>query len=173
MVSYLAEYIELRYVMNMLPIIAIMITVSISSIFENEKYNEIIAVIAVLLLIGYGFIKEKPLYLYKGYNNYIEISERYKEDDLVYVGYTFFNHMQSMPEFMNYRKTLMIYNDQLDFINQEDELKDKDEFILSVNWSMNPEQTVEDVLRISGFSNYEMIYYGCDEIEQTIYRIYK
>ena len=81
--------------------------------------------------------------------------------------------MQSMPEFMNYRKTLMIYNDQLDFINQEDELKDKDEFILSVNWSMNPEQTVEDVLRISGFSNYEMIYYGCDEIEQTIYRIYK
>ena len=173
MISYLAEYIELRYVMNILPIIAIMITLSISSIFENEKYNEIIAIVAVLLLIGYGFVKEKPLYLYKGYNNYIEISEKYKDDDLVYVGYTFFNHMQSMPEFMNYRKTFMIYNDQLDFINQDDELKDKNEFILSVNWSMDPEKTVEEVVRISGFSNYEMIYYGCDEIEQTIYRIYK
>ena len=47
------------------------------------------------------------------------------------------------------------------------------EFILSVNWSMDPKKTVEEVVRISGFSNYEMIYYGCDEIEQTIYRIYK
>lgn len=172
-IAKLTEFIELRYVMNILPIIAIMIIMAISSIFENTKYNMIIASVALIVLIGYGFITEKPLYLYEDYKRYVEIAEKYKEDDFVYIGYSFFNHMQSMPEFMTYNKSLIIFNDQIDRLKGDEELKDKNEFILSVNISMEPEKTVNEVIEKSGYSGYELLYEGAEEVEQVIYRIYK
>lgn len=172
-IACLTEFIELRYVMNILPIVAIMIIVTVGSIFESPKYDFMIAVVAVVMLLGYGFITEKPLYLYKGYHNYVEIAEKYKDDDFVYVGYTFFNHMQSMPEFMKYKRSFMIYNDQLDKLANTNELDDKAEFILSVNEGMEPEKVLDEVMSITGFDGYELIYGGCPEIEQVLYRVYR
>lgn len=173
LVAKLAEFLELRYVMNILPIVAIMIMMAIGSIFENKKYNIMLATVALILLVGYGFLTEKPLYLYKDYNKYIDISKKYSDDDLVYVGYTFFNHIQSLPEFTNYKKTFMIYNDQTDRLKDDEELSDKNEFILSVHRNMEPEKVVSEVLEYTGFSNYELIYEGDQEINQVIYRIYR
>lgn len=173
LVAKLAEFLELRYVMNILPIVAIMIMMAIGSIFENKKYNIMLATVALILLVGYGFLTEKPLYLYKDYNKYIDISKKYSDDDLVYVGYTFFNHIQSLPEFTNYKKTFMIYNDQTDRLKDDGELSDKNEFILSVHRNMEPEKVVSEVLEYTGFSNYELIYEGDQEINQVIYRIYR
>ena len=170
LVAKLAEFLELRYVMNILPIVAIMIMMAIGSIFENKKYNIMLATVALILLVGYGFLTEKPLYLYKDYNKYIDISKKYSNDDLVYVGYTFFDHIQSLPEFTNYKKTFMIYNDQT---NRLKDLSDKNEFILSVHRNMEPEKVVSEVLEYTGFSNYELIYEGDQEINQVIYRIYR
>ena len=173
LVDKLAEFLELRYVMNILPIVAIMIMMAIGSIFENKKYNIMLATVALILLVGYGFLTEKPLYLYKDYNKYIDISKKYSDDDLVYVGYTFFDHIQSLPEFTNYKKTFMIYNDQTDRLKDDEELSDKNEFILSVHRNMEPEKVVSEVLEYTGFSNYELIYEGDQEINQVIYRIYR
>lgn len=164
LVAKLAEFLELRYVMNILPIVAIMIMMAIGSIFENKKYNIMLATVALILLVGYGFLTEKPLYLYKDYNKYIDISKKYSDDDLVYVGYTFFDHIQSLPEFTNYKKTFMIYNDQTDRLKDDEELSDKNEFILSVHRNMEPEKVVSEVLEYTGFSNYELIYEGDQEI---------
>lgn len=172
-IAKITEFLELRYVMNILPIISILIMMAVGSIFENKIYNNMIAFAAVVLLTGYGFATVKPLYLYKGYNDYIEISEKYSEDNLVYVGYTFFNHIQSLPEFMNYKKSLMIYDDQLEATKNNEELENSQEFILSVNWGMNPEKVRKQVMQNTGYTNYELIYEGCEQIEQTIYRIYK
>lgn len=171
LVAKLAEFLELRYVMNILPIVAIMIMLAVGSIFENKKYNVMIATVALVLLVGYGFLTEKPLYLYKGYQKYIDISKEYSEDDLVYVGYTFFNHIQSLPEFMNYKKTFMIYNDQTDELIDNEELKDKNEFILSVNSSMDPERVLNETLANTGFNHYEVLYEGCPDVDQIIYKI--
>ena len=173
LVAKLAEFLELRYVMNILPIVAIMIMMAIGSIFENKKYNIMLATVALILLVGYGFLTEKPLYLYKDYNKYIDISKKYSDDDLVYVGYTFFDHIQSLPEFTNYKKTFMIYNDQTDRLKDDEELSDKNEFILSVHRNMEPDKVVSEVLEYTGFSNYELIYEGDQEINQVIYRIYR
>ena len=173
LVAKLAEFLELRYVMNILPIVSIMIMIAIGSIFENKKYNIMIATVALVLLIGYGFLTEEPLYLYKDYTKYIDISKQYSEDDLVYVGYTFFNHIQSLPEFINYKKTFMIYNDQTDELINNEELSDKSEFILSVHRNMEPEKVLSQVLVNTGFTNYELIYEGDQEVNQIIYRIYR
>lgn len=171
--AFLTEFIDLRYVMNILPLVSIMIVLAVGTIFEHKQYDYIIALTTVILLLGYGFLTEEPLYLYKGYNKYIEISEKYSEDRFVYVGYTFFNHMQSMPEFMNYKESIMVYNDQLDAVIENEKLKEENEFILSVNISMNPEEVAKTIVDKTEFTNYELIYDGCDYVEQIIYRVYK
>ena len=38
---------------------------------------------------------------------------------------------------------------------------------------MEPEKVVSEVLEYTGFSNYELIYEGDQEINQVIYRIYR
>jgi len=172
-IAKIAEFLELRYVMNILPIIAVLIMMAVGSIYENKIYNNMIAFAAVILLSWYGFTTEKPQYLYKGYDNYIEISKEYSEDNLVYVGYTFFNHIQSLPEFMNYNKTLMIYNDQLEATINNEELQNANEFILSVNSSMDPEGVRQKIMENTGFEQYELLYNGCEGVDQVIFRIYR
>jgi len=172
-IAKFTQFIELRYIMNILPIVAIMIIMAVGQIFENDRYNKMVAIASVILLLGYGFITEKPLYLYKGYEKYIDISEEYQKDDLVYVGYSVFNHMQSIPEFLNYKKSLMIYNDELDVLINDEELADQNEFILSVNISMNPEEVVKEVLEKTNYSGYELLYEGCEGVEQVVYRVYR
>mgnify|MGYP007014485004 FL=1 len=169
----LAEFLVLRYVMNILPIVAIMIIMAISAIFENEKYNKMVAVAALIVLIGYGFLTEEPISLNKGYNKYIEIAEKYKEDDLVYVGYTFFNHISSIDEFMRYNKTLLLNDTELETLVGDKELEDKNEFILSVNFYMNPEKVVQEVLEKTEYTKYELIFEGVEGIDQKIYKIYR
>lgn len=169
----LAEFLVLRYVMNILPIVAIMIIMAISAIFENEKYNKMVAIAGLIVLTGYGFLTEEPISLNKGYNKYIEIAEKYKEDDLVYVGYTFFNHISSIDEFMRYNKTLLLNDTELETLVGDKELEDKNEFILSVNFYMNPEKVVQEVLEKTEYTKYELIFEGVEGIDQKIYKIYR
>lgn len=171
--AVLAEFLELRYVMNILPIVAIMISMAISTIFENEKYNKMVAIAGLIVLTGYGFLTEEPICLYKGYNKYIEIAEEYKEDNLVYVGYSFFNHMQAIPEFMEYDKTLLLNDTELETLVGDKELEDKNEFILSVNSYMNPKKVIQEVLEKTGYTRYELIFKGVEGIDQEIYKIYR
>ena len=172
-IARITEFLELRYVMNMLPIVAILIIMAVSSIFENKNYNYLIGIAAVIILTGYGLLTEEPLYLYKGYNNYLEIAEKYSEDNLVYVGYTFFNHIQSLPEFTKYKKTFMIYNDQINELENDEELESSNEFILSVNKYMDDEKVLKEVMDVTQYPNYELIYEGCEGVDQVIYRIYR
>lgn len=169
----LAEFLVLRYVMNVLPIIAIMIIMAISTIFENEKYNKMVAIAGLIVLTGYGFLTEEPECLNKGYNKYIEIAEQYKENDLVYVGYTFFNHIASIEEFMIYDKTLFLNNTELETLVNDKELEDKKQFILSVNSNMNPEKVIQEVLEKTGYTRYELIFEGIEGVDQKIYKIYR
>ncbi len=172
-IAKIAPYLELRYIMNILPIVSIMIVMAISGIFENKSYNTIVVSVAVAFLTIYGLVMTKPLFLYEGYQEYIDISEKYSEDAYVFVGYTFFNHIQSVPEFMNYKQTLMLYPDQLDCTKNNEVLEEADEFILSINHYMGAEEILSTILENTGYTNYEVLTYGCDGIDNYIYRVYR
>ncbi len=171
--AQIIEVLALKYVMIILPIIAIMIIMAISTIFENEKYNKMVAIAGLIVLTGYGFLTEEPEYLNKGYNKYLDVAEQYKEDDLVYVGYTFYNHIASIQEFMKYDKTLLLNDTELETLVGDKELEDKNEFILSVNFYMNPEKVVQEVLEKTEYTKYELIFEGVEGIDQKIYKIYR
>jgi len=74
---------------------------------------------------------------------------------------------------MNYNKTLMIYNDQLEATINNEELQNANEFILSVNSSMDPEGVRQKIMENTGFEQYELLYNGCEGVDQVIFRIYR
>ena len=173
-ISKIAPYLEIRYIMNILPIIAMMMVMLISGIFENKFYNTLLAFVLVTLITIYSFIFIKPMFLYEGYQEYIDISEKYSEDSVVFVGYTFFNHIQSVPEFMNYKQTLMLSKDQLDLTKDDEVLESSNEFILIVNKYLGNEEVLKTVMENTGYSQYELLYYGdAKGIDNCVYRVYR
>ncbi|MBR3153135.1 MAG: glycosyltransferase family 39 protein [Clostridia bacterium] len=173
-IAKIAPYMEMRYIMNMLPILSIIIVIGISGLFDNKMYNTLIASVAVVFLIGCGFVFGKPLFLYKGYQEYIDISEKYSDDSLVYVGYTIFNHIESVPEFMNYKQTLMLSTEQLDLTKNDKVLDNSDEFILIVNRHLGNEHVLKTVMENTGYSHYEILKDDSDEgMDNFVYRVYR
>lgn len=175
-IAQIAPYTELRYIMNVLPITTIFVVMMVGSMFDNRTYEILLVAAMVIGLTGYGFLTQKPIGLYEGYNDYLEVAEENKDLDLVYVGYSFFNHIQFLPEYMIYDKCLLMSQSDLYWLENDEELKDKDEFILSVEvTSANDEEVLKTVLEYTGFDKYEVLMEpgGVQDINNKIYRIYK
>ena len=74
----IAPYVELRYIMIVLPITTIFVVMMVGSMFDNRTYEILLVAAMVIGLTGYGFITQKPSYLYEGYNKYLEVAEDIK-----------------------------------------------------------------------------------------------
>ena len=173
-IAQIAPYTELRYIMNVLPIASIFVVMMVGSMFDNRNYEILLVAVMVVGLSGYGFITQKPIGLYEGYSEYLEVAEENKDLDLVYVGYSFFNHIQFLPEYMIYDKCLLMSQSDLYWLENDEELKDKDEFILSIEvTSANEKEVLNTVMDYTGFDKYEVLMEPIENINNKVYRIYK
>lgn len=173
-IAQIAPYTELRYIMNVLPIASIFVVMMVGSMFDNRNYEILLVAVMVVGLSGYGFITQKPIGLYEGYNDYLEVAEENKDLDLVYVGYSFFNHIQFLPEYMIYDKCLLMSQSDLYWLENDEELKDKDEFILSIEvTSANEKEVLNTVMDYTGFDKYEVLMEPIENINNKVYRIYR
>ena len=173
-IAQIAPYTELRYIMNVLPIASIFVVMMVGSMFDNRNYEILLVAVMVVGLSGYGFITQKPIGLYEGYSEYLEVAEENKDLDLVYVGYSFFNHIQFLPEYMIYDKCLLMSQSDLYWLEDDEELQDKDEFILSIEvTSANEQEVLNTVLDYTGFENYEVLLEPIENINNKVYRIYR
>ena len=173
-IAQIAPYTELRYIMNVLPIASIFVVMMVGSMFDNRTYEILLVAVMVVGLSGYGFLTQKPIGLYEGYNEYLEVAEENKDLDLVYVGYSFFNHIQFLPEYMIYDKCLLMSQSDLYWLENDEELKDKDEFILSIEvTSANEQEVLNTVMDYTRFDNYEVLLEPIENINNKVYRIYR
>ena len=172
----MSETAIIRYITILIPIISIILILILNEILNRITNKKIVITFTILVLIlipeTYGLIKNKPRYLYEGYNKIKQIAEENKEMNLVYIVDNNFTYMNAMPEFLIYNKTLIInYNeDNLDILKENDELKD--EFILNIRKWMNYEEILREVLETSGYSSYEVLL-DSNENESIIYKISK
>lgn len=174
-IAKIAPYLELRYVMSVLPIASIFVVMLVGSMFDNRLYEVLLVAIMVVGLSGYGFITEKPICLYEGYSEYVELAKENRDLDLVYVGYSFFNHIQYMPEFMEYKNCLLASEANLDWLIDDEEIKRQDEFILSIETTAFDEKNVLDtVLKNTGFEKYKVLKEPVgNDLNNKVYKIYK
>ena len=175
----------IRYIMPVLPVVAISFILLINNILNqilklkntNLKSNIKIAVILIIVLAVsiVGFFTNKPNYLYVGYSEYLEVAEQYKDLNYVYICDNAFTYINSIPEFMIYNKTLILNtgHDSFDILGKDTELQAQNKFILSIKKWTNVEDTLNKVLEASGFSNYELLLSNNDDTASTIYLISK
>ena len=169
------EKYAMRYIMPILPELAIIFVLALEAIFRNKKVSYAVTTVAVLIVTISGMVTNEPKYLYKGYNKYVEIAEQYKDLDFVYAVDNAFTHMTSMPEFLIYNKSLIINMnyDKLDFLRTDEELQSQDRFILTIKKWMNVEDTLNKILEYTGFSNYEILLQQEDDTGSIIYLVSK
>ena len=88
---------------------------------------------------------------------------------------TVFSQIKDVPEFKIYKESLIVDPNTLDYLETLDEFDNENEFILGIkNWIDKPEEEVlEEVLKYTGFENYELIHTSTKSARETIYRIYR
>lgn len=151
------EYNTLRYIMAVLPILAIVMFILIDACFENKKNSTSILILLASAVSIYGLIVSEPDCLFKGYNRYLKIAEENKHTKFVYIGSTLFNHIQSMPEFAIYDESLIIDSREIKYVIEDEELKKAEEFILSIKKYKGDKEILKEIIDNTEFKNYELL----------------
>lgn len=177
-VAKISPFKELRYLYGILPVLSVGIMLGLSSfltkIIKNKKIVIVILSVIVAMVSIYGLITKEPEHMYRGYSNHIEIANQYSHDPFVYIGQGWFNHIQSMPEFMIYDKSLILQDTQLEYLKDNEELENTNEFILCIkSYIGEREEKMNQVLEYTGYTNYEQLYEDYGETDCVIFKLTK
>lgn len=173
----LDEKTMIRYITPVLPIMAISFLVfsekllfSLNLLKENTKNIVIYAI--VLIMTVSGLLASSPCYLYRGYNKYLEVAEEYKDLNYLYVYDNYFTHLNSVPEMAIYNKTLIInlYDEkQKNVLSTDETIKESDKLVLSIKKWMNVEESLEEVLTLTGLTKAEVLLDQEDDTQSILY----
>lgn len=177
----LDEKTMVRYITPVLPLMSICFLVLIEKLISSinvfkGKGKDIFIYALVLVMTISGLLTSSPCYLYRGYNNYLEVAQSHKDLNYVYVYDNYFTHLNSVPEMTIYNKTLIInlYDEkQKNVLSTDEEIKTCDQFVLSIKKWMNTEESLDEVLKLTGFTNAEVLLDQEDDTQSILYLISK
>ena len=162
-ISKTAPYLEQRYILSTLPLITIGVVLLVSYYINKISKKQvklainIIAVIMVCIIQVYGITTKEPDYLYKGYNEYINLAKEYQNFQFVYVGINGYNHIKNMPEFAIYKESLILNETQLELLKEREV---EDTFVVGIKLYLNVDEVLKKVLEYTGSNNYELVLEG-------------
>lgn len=177
-IAKISPYKELRYLYGILPVLSILIILGIYSfintVIKNKSVGMFILTAIIAVVSVYGLTTKQPEHLYIGYSNYLKIAEENREDPFVYIGTGVFNHIQSMPEFTIYKESLILQDTQLEYLQNNEELENSNEFILSIKkYIGNRDGILNQVLDYTGYKEYNVLYDDQGETDCMIFRFIK
>lgn len=166
LVAKLTSYRELRYIMPIMPFVALTLVFIFDTVIKI-KYKEIIIVTIATVLVAIGFVFSKPKFLYEEYKECLEIAERNKDKSFIYVYDNMFNHIQSVPEMMIYKKTMIINasRNELQYCINNNELNKEDSYILSIKTYMDNDGIIKEILNNTEFNKVTKLYTGGNSSE--------
>lgn len=159
-ISKSAPYLEQRYIMPVLPLIALNIILLGEYFVKKIKLKKVIYICTLLSILGlqiYGMATRSPDYLYKGYNEYIELANTYKDYQFIYVGLNGYNHIKNMPEFCIYKESLILNEKQLELLDNREV---ENTFILCIKNYVDVNTVLSEVLKRTNSKEYELIFEG-------------
>lgn len=164
---------SIRYIMCILPLISIVVALMIDKLFNNKKHEIIIISIFIFIISVNGFINSEPKNMFKGYKKYLEIAEEYKDHSFVFIGDTKFNQVQSMQEFMKYKESLILNETQLEYLKNDEKLKDSNQFIISIKKYLGADEIIKQVMEKTEYLNYELLLDDNGDVGCKIYKVVK
>ena len=170
---FLGDSFTFRYIMLLYPLIVILIFYILSFI-KSKKFPVVLLVISILLGVS-GMILERPTYLYEEYQESLDIAQNHKDDNIIYVVDNDFTFLNAMPEFLIYKKHLIIdiNENDLEQINALKEVSQDNEDILCIkNW-LDTEKIKDDILNNTDFTKAELISNVSGDVLSTYYKLTK
>ena len=150
---------ELRYIMPVIPFVVLTVFFILNQLLQ-VKYKNVFMIGFAVILVAIGMIFSEPKFLYKNYGDMLKIANENSDKSFVYVYDNFFNHMQSIPEMMTYKKTLIINKskDELNYLVQDEQLKNEDSYILCIKSYMNQDEVLEKIKNETDFKDIKALY---------------
>ena len=169
-VSKISPYLDLRYIMGILPVVAIIIILTIDYICKSKW--KIISFILLVIAIT-NLTNNSPEYLYRGYNENIKIAKENNNLKYIYIEDNGFNHIQSMPEFMIYDESMIlnVSKNELKYLENNEKLENEKEFIVSIKRYLDVEKILNEILEITHRDKYTLLLDGNNETGNVIYKI--
>ena len=130
------------------------------------------ATVAVLVLSAYGFATSEPKYLFKGYDEYVKIAEENKDLKFVFVGDIIFNQIQNIEEFMIYKESLILSENQLEYLLNNEGLKGEKEIVVSIKKYLGADELFEKVLQFTGAKDFSLLLDDPNNVACKIYKLY-
>ena len=167
----------IRYIAIVIPLVSLILTLAIDYILKEKlSKNVILMILTVFVLIWsvYGLVTNSPRYLYKGYNQILDIAKNNSELNYVYICDNNFTYLSALPEFMVYDKTkiININIDNLELLKSDEELKTKKEFVLCIKKWLDCDEILNDIMEYTGFDDFELLV-DSEDLETLIYKLMK
>lgn len=171
---------ELRYIMPVIPFFVINLYVMLDTLIDI-KYKEIFFIGLAVVVVIYGMIVSKPKFLYEDYGEMMKIARENKDKSFVYIYDNFFNHMQSIPEMLTYKRTLIVNearNDEVSYVISDESLNNEDSYILCIKSYLNNEEILERIKNETDFKNIKTLYLSDNEsielkVDNNLYLVSK
>lgn len=169
----LTSFQEIRYIMPILPFIAMTVFL-ILDIICKFKYKNIVLILIAIILVVNGMIVSKPKFLYEEYKQCLEIAQNNKNKSFVLVYDNAFNHIQSIPEMMIYQKTMIINVNRQEekYLVEDEQLNSEDSYILCIKTYMDNEKILQTIKENTDFKNFELLYHGGNSHELISNNLY-
>lgn len=152
-----------RYVMAIFPMTAILVIGLWEAFFrEKEKYRLAVLFGAIFVsVLSVYMMKGNHTYLYKGYNEQVQVAEEYSEYPLVclYPGLSFYENVMEMER---YEKTLLIKEEELSGMTEEHIKEGKDGYVLLIKFPQDNSGKVQldRAITVFGGDDATLIYEG-------------
>lgn len=161
LVEKLTSFQELRYIMPVIPFVSLTLSFILDNLLHIKYKNVLIVIIAIAISLN-GIIFSKPKFLFEEYQECLDIANNNKEKSFVYVYDNFFNHMQSLPEMMIYKKTLIINatRDELNYVINDKDLNSENSYILCIKTYMDNNSVLDKIKNDTDFKNIVKLYEG-------------
>ncbi len=160
---------EIRYIMPIMPFVTLIVMIILDSVL-NFKYKNAVIIAISILLVANGFIFSKPKFLFEEYKASLEIAEANSNKPFVFIYDNIFNHIQSVPEMMIYKKSIVInYNKgELQYVVNSNELEKENSYILCIKTYMDNNKIIEEIKQNTDFKNVTQIHFGPEASSEVI-----
>ncbi len=159
LVVKMTSFQELRYIMPLIPFLSLSLFFFFDILF-TFKYKNIVLLLFSCVAVLNGFIFSKPQFLYTEYKNCLTIASQNREKSFVYVYDNFFNHLQSVPEMLLYKRTMIINvnkNEEKYFLEDES-LNQENDFILAIKSYLDNENILHKIKENTDFKTCTLLY---------------
>ena len=174
-ISRIAPYKNLRYIMPIIPITGLNFILLLENIIKDIKFFVKMFIIYFIVIISTftGFFTNKPISIFQGYNKCVDIAKQYKDLDCIHIGDEKYVYTNILPEFMIYNKSMVLNINQNNFdeLETDEELQSQDSFILTIKTKINNEEAIVKILKATHFTQVKKLIDAKSDATGDIYLI--